>query len=151
MTSTNPDLREISMARKSRNYRDKKCQGRAADYSVGYRKPPAAARFKPGTSGNPRGRPKGSRNLKTQIQEAMTASISIQVGTKAKRVSRIAGVVLRQLQKALMGDGPAAIAVIRMALQLGLLQDSSDFSENSLSIEDEQILNELLARSRKGK
>ena len=31
-------------------------------YEVGYGKPPAATRFKPGHSGNPRGRPKGSKN-----------------------------------------------------------------------------------------
>src|SRR4051794_31141733 len=31
-------------------------------YEVGYGKPPAHSRFKPGRSGNPRGRPRGSRN-----------------------------------------------------------------------------------------
>jgi hypothetical protein len=80
----------------------------------------------------------------------MTASISIQVGAKTKRVSRIAGVVLRQLQKALMGDGPAAITVIKMALQLGLLQDSAGNSgEVALGRDEEQILSELVNRSHK--
>ena len=80
----------------------------------------------------------------------MTASISIQEGAKTKRVSRIAGVVLRQLQKALMGDGPAAITVIKMALQLGLLADPAGNSgEVALSREDQQILDELIARTRK--
>ena len=120
------------------------------DYSVGYGRPPLASRFKPGVSGNTRGRPKGSINLKTQVEQAMTANISIQVGAKTKRVSRIAGVVLRQLQKALMGDGPAAIAVIKMASQLGLLDNSAGNSgEVALSKEDEQILSELIARTRK--
>ena len=120
------------------------------DYSVGYGRPPMASRFKPGVSGNTRGRPKGTRNLKTQVEEAMTASIPIQVGAKTKRVSRIAGVVLRQLQKALMGDGPAAITVIKMASQLGFLQDSAGNSgEIALSREDQQILDELIARTRK--
>lgn len=32
------------------------------DYAVGYGKPPADTRFQPGRSGNPKGRPKGSRN-----------------------------------------------------------------------------------------
>jgi hypothetical protein len=34
------------------------------DYEVGYRKPPKASQFKAGQSGNPKGRPKGSRNVK---------------------------------------------------------------------------------------
>ena len=37
------------------------------DYEVGYAKPPKDTRFKPGQSGNPRGRPKGARNKKTEI------------------------------------------------------------------------------------
>src|ERR1044071_9515333 len=34
----------------------------SSDYEVGYAKPPMATRFAPGRSGNPRGRPKGSKN-----------------------------------------------------------------------------------------
>jgi hypothetical protein len=138
------------MTRKGRNYRDKKPQDRAADYPVGYGKPPLASRFKRGTSGNAKGRPKGSKNLKTLIRDAMTASISIQEGAKTKRVSRIEGVVLRQLQKALMGSDQAAMAVVKMALQLGFLEDSTDnFDAVALTRDDEQILSELIARSRK--
>jgi hypothetical protein len=36
----------------------------SSDYEVGYRKPPVATQFAPGKSGNPRGRPKGSKNRK---------------------------------------------------------------------------------------
>lgn len=34
----------------------------SAEYDVGYGKPPLDTRFRPGQSGNPRGRPKGSKN-----------------------------------------------------------------------------------------
>ncbi len=40
-------------------------------YDVGYRKPPKHTRFKPGQSGNPRGRPKGTKNLKTDLIEEL--------------------------------------------------------------------------------
>lgn len=36
--------------------------GQSGPYEVGYGKPPRETRFKPGTSGNPRGRPRGSRS-----------------------------------------------------------------------------------------
>src|SRR5215207_1465840 len=35
---------------------------RPSPYEVGYAKPPVESRFQPGRSGNPKGRPKGSRN-----------------------------------------------------------------------------------------
>jgi hypothetical protein len=127
---------------------------RSADlrYSAaGYGRPPVTSRFKPGTSGNPKGRPKGVKNLKTLIREAMTASIPIQEGEKTRRVTRLEGVVLRQIQSALRGNDKSAMAVLKMALQLGFLQDSSESGEISLSSEDERILYELLIRSRNDK
>jgi len=38
-------------------------------YDVGYGKPPAHGRFKPGQSGNPRGRPKGAKNKRPRLNE----------------------------------------------------------------------------------
>jgi Family of unknown function (DUF5681) len=117
-------------------------------YVVGYGRPPIESRFQPGTSGNSRGRRKGSKNLKTLIRKAMTASISIQEGTKTRRVSKIEGVVLRQLQSALKGDDRSAMAVIKMAMQMGLLEEpaSNAADVTALSGADERILDELLAR-----
>jgi hypothetical protein len=40
-------------------------QGEPAGERVGYGRPPLATRFRAGQSGNPRGRPKGARNLST--------------------------------------------------------------------------------------
>lgn len=49
-------LKKPSMARKDQ-----------ASYEVGYGKPPSDKQFKKGQSGNPMGRPKGSRNKKPLI------------------------------------------------------------------------------------
>jgi hypothetical protein len=139
------------MGRKDQSNRGRKsASNNAAHVPVGYGQPPLASRFKPGTSGNTKGRPKGSKNLKTLIREAMTASISIQEGEKTRRVTKLEGVVLRQLQSALKGSDRAALAVIKMAHQLRFLEDSeSATAETALSPEEERILNELLARTRK--
>lgn len=49
-----------------------------ASYEVGYGKPPATTRFKPGTSGNPRGRPKGAKNRLPKLNEERLKSIILQ-------------------------------------------------------------------------
>ena len=141
------------MARKNKSNRHKKpSSDRTANYPVGYGKPPLQSRFKAGTSGNARGRPKGSKNLKTLVKEAMTANILIQEGEKTRKVSRLEGVLLRQLQKALTGSDRAAVAVFKIAMQLGVLDDAdSHGDEVALSGQDEQILNELMARARESR
>ncbi|MBZ0123728.1 MAG: DUF5681 domain-containing protein [Roseovarius sp.] len=40
-----------------------------ADYEVGYGKPPVATRFRPGRSGNPKGRPRGAKNKRAKLNE----------------------------------------------------------------------------------
>jgi hypothetical protein len=118
------------------------------DYPVGYKKPPLASRFQPGKSGYPKGRKKGSKNLKTLVKEAMTARILIQEGATSRRVSKIEAVVMRQLQSALKGNERAAMAAIKMAMLLGLLDDSDKTAGEAaaLSAADEQILEQLMAR-----
>ena len=51
----------------SKALKKKAAANRPDSYEVGYAKPPAATRFKPGQSGNPRGRPKGAKNKPQHI------------------------------------------------------------------------------------
>ena len=42
------------------------------DYAVGYRKPPVETRFQKGQSGNPQGRPRGTKKLVTLLGEVLS-------------------------------------------------------------------------------
>jgi hypothetical protein len=83
----------------------------------------------------------------------MTANISVQEGPTTRRVSKIEGVVLRQLQNALKGNDRSAMAVIKMAMQMGFLEEADNNSAEAaqLSTADEQILQELMNRRQGGK
>jgi hypothetical protein len=63
---------------------------------VGYGKPPRHTRFKPGQSGNPKGRPKGSKNFATILQQQLTKKITITVDGKPRRMT-VQEVIARRL------------------------------------------------------
>jgi S-adenosylmethionine/arginine decarboxylase-like enzyme len=44
---------------------------------VGYGKPPLHTRFKKGQSGNPRGRPRGAKNLSTLVSDALDQTVVV--------------------------------------------------------------------------
>jgi len=122
---------------------------------VGYGRPPIVSRFKPGTSGNPNGRPKKNRNLKTIIRNALTTTVLVREGEKKRSVSKLEGIVLRQLESALKGNDKAALATLKMAAQVGLLDVGEvELETPPLSAGEQQIIAELLAgkgTARKGR
>jgi hypothetical protein len=84
--------------------------GERNGYEVGYGKPPRHSQFQPGQSGNPRGRRKGLRNLKTDVQQALSAPVTVMEGGHRRTRSTQQGLlyVLREL--ALHGNPRAAAA-----------------------------------------
>ena len=50
----------------------KRVRLKPSDEDVGYGKPPKANQFKPGKSGNPKGRPKGARSEATMLVELLS-------------------------------------------------------------------------------
>ena len=93
-----------------------------AKQDVGYGHPPIESRWKPGQSGNPLGRPKGSKNLRSAIEEILTGKITVTEGNKIRRVTRLEAVHLKQLSLALKGNLKAIQAVNASASAVGLLE-----------------------------
>src|SRR5688572_19224785 len=75
-----------------------------ADYPVGRGKPPTHSRFKPGQSGNPGGRKKGSRNMKSVLEDVLLEKIEMTENGKKRSVSLLEALIKRQMQEGLRGD-----------------------------------------------
>lgn len=108
-------------------------------YEVGKGKPPKSFRFKRGQSGNPKGRPKGKRNLATEIEEILTAQVPIsENGRKRKVTSRMAA-LMKLRKKALEGDGRALDRYIELAMAHAA-NEAASADERKLSGAEDEIL-----------
>lgn len=58
----------------------------SSDHEIGYGKPPLQTRFKPGQSGNPRGRPKGAKNKLPALNEERLKGIILEEAYRTIKV-----------------------------------------------------------------
>jgi hypothetical protein len=93
------------------------------DYEVGRGKPPKAARFKPGQSGNPKGRPRGT-SLKDIVQRIANQTVDrewARLRDFDPALTKLEGVVARLFQRAQVGD----VAAIKQVLELARRTEAS--------------------------
>jgi hypothetical protein len=90
---------------------------------VGYCHPPEHSRFKPGESGNPSGRAKGSQNFKTLFNKILNEEISLREGSDVKKLSKAEAIVRGVVIGALKGDMRNVAILFRLAEQVGQFQE----------------------------
>ena len=71
-------------------------------------------RFKPGQSGNPKGRPKGSKNLATLAREILAQSVTLIEGDQKREVTKREAVVLSIVQGAMKGNPKHVAALLKI-------------------------------------
>ena len=77
---------------------------RQPDYEVGYRKPPKSTRFRKGKSGNPKGRPKGSRSINALLERALDAPVTITEAGRTITIEQRAALFKALVARAITGD-----------------------------------------------
>jgi hypothetical protein len=103
------------------------------NYEVGYGRPPAHSRFQPGQSGNPRGRPKGRRNLNTELREVMTQKFTMRSGDTVHSLSLPAAAAFKHGEKAAKGDARSASIVLNLADKIGMFDQDDEKEASSLT------------------
>jgi Family of unknown function (DUF5681) len=121
----------------------------AADqgYKVGYGRPPLHGQFKPGTSGNKKGRPKGGRNAKSLVEEVANSPVTVRENGKARKTTKLRAMLDAAALNAMKGDIRALNAFIALLIRTGHLdQSENDELMTSLPDEDEAILGDYVRR-----
>ena len=114
------------------------CNKRATkkgDGTVGYCRPPKQHQFRSGRSGNPKGRPRGSKNEATILREIMTRNIEIREGGRARKISVLAAILLRFAESALKGDAKSAAFLLN---RYGAVKGADEAPESNQ--DDQEIL-----------
>jgi len=120
-----------------------------SDYKVGYKKPPLHARFKKGQSGNPRGRPKGSKNFSTLLAEALNERVVITEDGRRRRISKGELGVRQLANKFAMAEAQATKMLLGLMLERERLTAALSPAERpSFDAADEKVIANLLKRLR---
>jgi hypothetical protein len=119
------------------------------DYDVGFGKPPVHTRFQAGASGNPRGRPKGSKNLKSIARKVMNTKVPVRENGKVRMISKAEALVMTVFNRGLAGNDACARTSLNL-IELGLADaEAAGVSPESLALhtqDDLTVLGDLLKR-----
>jgi Family of unknown function (DUF5681) len=119
------------------------------EYEVGYGKPPRHTRFRPGVSGNPRGRPKGTENLSTLVRDALNEQVVVAENGRRRKICKRQAIIKQLINRSAQGDLKA------MQMLLAIMQDiehrsEAEPAETTFDGADEKVLEQLKARLANG-
>ena len=117
--------------------------GSGREYGVGYRKPPKHRQFKPGQTGNPRGRPKGAKNEATILRELLDVKkLEVRERGRARAVTVREAILLPVIEDALKGSTKSAAFILN---RYGLMV-SGEIQHAELTGDDQAVLEAFVTR-----
>jgi hypothetical protein len=116
-----------------------------SDYEIGYGKPPKMTRFKPGQSGNPRGRPRGSKNFSVLLEEELKQRVTINENGRRRRITKLAAIAKHMVNKSLSGD-PRLLQALLNEIRAGEARAASAQSSVSLDEGDREVIRQIQER-----
>lgn len=125
----------------------------AEEYKVGYRKPPKSGQFKTGQSGNPKGRPKGTKSPKSLVLGLLTERIPVKTQNGVLKMSKMEALLHKQMEKASRGDDKAFKILLNLygeALADQLVATAALGKEENVTASDRAVLNLFLQQNTAG-
>src|ERR1700737_5026380 len=97
-------------------------------WEVGYGKPPRHTRFGLGRSGNPRGRPGGSKNLSTLLSEALKEPVIVVENGRRRKIAKRQAIITQLVNRSAKADLKA------IQILLTMLRDIEDPADPGAAI-----------------
>jgi hypothetical protein len=90
--------------------------------SVGYGRPPVERRFKPGQSGNPKGRPKNRKNIAALLKDVLDRPVKIRSGNDVRHITMFQAILEVTANKAVAGDPRASTTIMQFVEKLEIFK-----------------------------
>jgi Family of unknown function (DUF5681) len=120
------------------------------DYEVGYGKPPRHTRFKKGQSGNPRGRPSGSKNLATVLSEALNELVIVAENGGRRKITKRQAIITQLVNQSAKADWRATKILLDILQAIESRSEPAPAETSSFSEVDEKVLEQIRSRFSKG-
>jgi hypothetical protein len=122
-------------------------EGKMGDVGeVGFKKPPLHSRFRKGCSGNSKGRPKGTKNLRTDLNEVLQERITVTEGDRKVRMSKQRAIVMTLVAKTLKGDSRSANTLLNTMFRALGFADADENVEQPLDANEQELMAGIEAR-----
>jgi hypothetical protein len=114
---------------------------------IGYGNPPRSTQFQKGRSGNPKGRPKGTKNLATVVAQTANGLVAVTENGKRRKISRMEAAIIQLMNKAAAGDPKATQTFLPLiqAIERRSIQPAPTEAEERA---EQQIIGNLIERIR---
>jgi Family of unknown function (DUF5681) len=105
--------------------------GDGPPYQVGYGRPPKSTQFKPGQSGNPRGRAAMSGNVWNEARLAFAEPMRMKQGRVTKKVPMAEAYVRKRVSDAIRGDWRAFNWILRQLEKINNIMPRTEEQDQS--------------------
>ena len=122
----------------------------SGDCPIGYGRPPRANQFQRGQSGNPRGRPKGSRSVPAILGDALHRKVAVTENGRSRRITMLEVMLRRLTNDAARGDPRAIKLLLDVYGRYRDRGESPGVSSKDLAAEDLEILAAYLPTAESG-